>query len=170
MPGVFYLAPGNERIAAHVAKVQIATVIDVKAIGAPPIAYIAFNAVSAVGEFAKVTAYRGRPPREGGETEVNGAFPPATTGVPDEPFFAPPAAWVPDDALVNPGAFVESDPDVYVTYHGDDNERTVIDTTHYGYGYGPGWFWGGYRGVSSSTSRVRTYTEVTLIVYIFKAK
>jgi hypothetical protein len=65
---------------------------------------------------------------------------------------------------------VESDPDVYVTYHGDDNERTVIDTTHYGYGYGAGWYWGGYGGMSTSTSRVRTYKEGTLIVDIYKAQ
>jgi hypothetical protein len=64
---------------------------------------------------------------------------------------------------------VESNPDVYVTYHGDDNQRTVIDTTHYGYGYGPGWYWGGYGGVASSTSRVRTYTEGTLIIDIYDA-
>jgi hypothetical protein len=64
---------------------------------------------------------------------------------------------------------VQSDPDVFLTYHGDDNERTVVDTTHYGYGYGAGWYWGGYRGMSSSTSRVRTYTEGTLIVDIYRA-
>ena len=65
---------------------------------------------------------------------------------------------------------VDSDPDVYVTYHGDDNEQTVIDTTHYGYGYGTGWYWGGYGGVSSSTSRVRTYREGTLVIDIYRAK
>ena len=64
---------------------------------------------------------------------------------------------------------VESDPDVYVTYHGDDNEQVVVDTTHYGYGYGGGWYWGGYGGMGTSTSRVRTYKEGTLIVDIYKA-
>ena len=64
---------------------------------------------------------------------------------------------------------VDSDPDVYVTYHGDDNERVVVDTTHYGYGYGRGWYWGGYGGIRTSTSRVRTYKEGTLIVDIYKA-
>jgi len=62
----------------------------------------------------------------------------------------------------------ESNPDVYVTYHGDDNERVVVDTTHYGYGYGRGWRWRGYGG-SMSTSRVRTYKEGTLIVDIYRA-
>lgn len=64
---------------------------------------------------------------------------------------------------------VESDPDVYVTYHGDDNERTVVDTTHHGYGYGAGWYGWGYGGMSTSTSQVRTYTEGTLIVDIYDA-
>ena len=66
-------------------------------------------------------------------------------------------------------ARVDSDPDVYVTYHGDDNERTVVDTTHHGYGYGAGWYWGGYGGMSTSTSHVRTYTEGTLIIDIYSA-
>jgi hypothetical protein len=45
----------------------------------------------------------------------------------------------------------------------------VVDTTHYGYGYGAGWYWRGYGGISSSTSRVRTYKEGTLIVDIYRA-
>jgi len=62
----------------------------------------------------------------------------------------------------------KSDPDVYVTYHGDDNERVVLDTTHYGYHYGPGWYWGG-GGIATSTTQVRTYREGTLIVDIYNA-
>lgn len=66
---------------------------------------------------------------------------------------------------------VESNPDVYVTYFADDNEQTVIDTTHYGYGFPGDWYWGyGGMGMSTSTSRVRTYTEGTLVVDIYKAK
>ncbi len=64
---------------------------------------------------------------------------------------------------------VKSDPDVYVTYHGDDNEVTVIDTTHYGYGYGPGWYWGGGMGMTGSSSQVRTYKEGTLVIDIYQA-
>jgi len=75
-----------------------------------------------------------------------------------------------DDQLAFKGLKkVESDPDVYVTYHGDDNERTVVDTTHHGYGYGAGWYGWGYGGMSTSTSHVRTYTEGTLIVDIYDA-
>ncbi len=29
---------------------------------------------------------------------------------------------------------VDSNPDVFVTYYGDDNERTVIDTNNFGFG------------------------------------
>ena len=58
---------------------------------------------------------------------------------------------------------VDSNPDVLVTYYGDDTERTVIDTNHFGYGMGPGWGWGGMgmAGMGSSTTTVRTYKEGT---------
>ncbi len=65
---------------------------------------------------------------------------------------------------------VDSNPDVFVTYYGDDNERTVIDANHYGYGYGGGWGWGGAgMGMGSSTTTVRTYKEGTIIVDIYWA-
>ncbi len=65
---------------------------------------------------------------------------------------------------------VDSNPDVFVTYYGDDNQRTVLDTTHSGYGYGPGWGWGGAgMGMGSSTTTVRTYKEGTLIVDVYRA-
>ena len=67
---------------------------------------------------------------------------------------------------------VENDPDVYVTYFGDHDEQVVVDTTHFGYGYGGRWRWDPYwgAGLSTSTSRVRTYKEGTLVVDIYKAK
>ncbi len=65
---------------------------------------------------------------------------------------------------------VDSNPDVFVTYYGDDNERTVIDTNHYGYGYGGGWGWGaGGMGMAGSTTTVRTYQEGTIVVDIYGA-
>ena len=64
---------------------------------------------------------------------------------------------------------VDSNPDVFVTYYGDDNERTVIDTNHYGYGYGAGWGWGGGMGMAGSTTTVRTYKEGTIVVDIYWA-
>lgn len=66
-----------------------------------------------------------------------------------------------------------SNPDVYVTYHGEDKEGISLDTTtmgYGGYGLGPGWGWGyGGMGMGSSTTTVRTYTKGTLIVDIWDA-
>ncbi len=69
----------------------------------------------------------------------------------------------------------DSNPDVYVTYHGEDQEQISLDTTtmgYGGYGYGPGWGWGRGgmgMGMGSSTTTVRTYTKGTLIVDIWDA-
>jgi len=70
---------------------------------------------------------------------------------------------------------VDSDPDVFVTYYGDDNERTVINTNSFGYGMGPGWggmgMGGmGMGGMGSSTTTVNTYKEGTIIVDIYRAE
>lgn len=78
---------------------------------------------------------------------------------------------------------VSSNPDVYVTYHGEDKENVTMNTTHMnmgGYGMGPGWGWGGRAGMmrggmgmggmGTSTTQVRTYTSGTLIVDIWDAK
>jgi hypothetical protein len=64
---------------------------------------------------------------------------------------------------------VESDPDVYIIYHGGRSEKVVVDTTHHGYRYGTGWRWRRYGGTGTSTSTVRRYKEGTLIVDIYKA-
>jgi len=72
---------------------------------------------------------------------------------------------------------VESDPDVYVTYHTNTKEEMSLDTTTYGYSYGPGmywdpyWYgyWGGGVGVGGTTTTVRSYTRGTLIIDIWDA-
>jgi hypothetical protein len=66
---------------------------------------------------------------------------------------------------------VSSNPDVYVTYNGEDNEQVRMDTTHMGYDYGPDWYWGGGFGMDmgTSTTQVRTYLEGTLVVDIWDA-
>jgi len=75
-----------------------------------------------------------------------------------------------DGQLRNKGLTqVESEPDVYITYHGGPSEKVVVDTTHHGYGYGAGWRWRRYGGMGTSTSTVRTYKQGTLIVDIYKA-
>jgi L-aminopeptidase/D-esterase-like protein len=63
---------------------------------------------------------------------------------------------------------VESDPDLYVTYHVATKDNTVFNTTSFGYGgYGAGWgAWGmhGGIGMGSSTTTTSTYTEGTLVI------
>ena len=61
-----------------------------------------------------------------------------------------------------------SNPDVYVTYYGEDKEQIALDTTHMGYRYGPGWGWG--RGFGSSTTTVRSYTQGTLVIDLWDAE
>lgn len=67
---------------------------------------------------------------------------------------------------------VESDPDLFVTYHVTTQDNTVYNTTTTGFGgyggYGGGW--GGYggmgggMGMANSTTTASTYTEGTLIL------
>jgi len=70
---------------------------------------------------------------------------------------------------------VESDADIYVTYHVTTEDRTVLNTTSYGYGgWGPGWGgyghygYGGYGygggGMGGATTTSQTYTEGTLVI------
>ena len=53
---------------------------------------------------------------------------------------------------------VTSNPDLYVTYHTDERQEMRLNTTHFGYGYGGGWYrhphWGGSMGSSTTTVRV----------------
>ena len=62
---------------------------------------------------------------------------------------------------------VDSDPDLFVTYHITTKENTVYNTTSFGYGgYGGGWGGWGYGGVGmgSSHTTASTFTEGTLIL------
>ncbi len=76
--------------------------------------------------------------------------------------------------LVNAGMKeVESDPDVFVTYHSAEKEETRINTTHMGYGWGGDWYWDGWgmgSGMGSSTSNVINYAVGTLIVDLWDAE
>lgn len=60
---------------------------------------------------------------------------------------------------------VESDPDIFVTYHITTKDNTVFTTTGFGYGgWGPGWgTWGGV-GMTGTTTTSSTYTVGTLII------
>jgi hypothetical protein len=59
---------------------------------------------------------------------------------------------------------VDSNPNLYVTYHLTSKEDTVYNTTGFGYGgFGLGWRrWG--MGMGSATTTESTYTEGTLII------
>lgn len=80
---------------------------------------------------------------------------------------------------------VDSDPDVYVTYHGSSKEELSVDTTHYGYGVSAGWgygryggyggyygrYYGGvYSGYGTSSTTVSSYQVGTLVIDIWDAK
>ena len=75
---------------------------------------------------------------------------------------------------------VQSNPDVFVTYHFTSQENTSYNTTSMGYGgyggYGGGWGgyggygggYGGMGGMGSSTTYATTYTEGTLIIDLYE--
>lgn len=61
---------------------------------------------------------------------------------------------------------VQSDPDIYVTYHYTSQDRKSYSTTSFGYGgyWDDWWGWGMGPGIASSTTREYTYTEGTLVI------
>ena len=62
---------------------------------------------------------------------------------------------------------VESDPDIFVTYHVTTTENTTYTTTNVGYGGYGGYYggWGGYGGgMGSSQTTAHNYVDGTLIV------
>ncbi len=71
---------------------------------------------------------------------------------------------------------VQSDPDIYVTYHTSSQDRVRLQSDHHGYGYGGygrgrwGYYGYGYRGPTTTTTRVIEYEEGTLVVDIWDAE
>ena len=67
---------------------------------------------------------------------------------------------------------VQSDPDIYVTYHHTSQERKSYTTSNFGYGgYWDDWYgWGMSPAMTTSTTREYTYTEGTLIIDAYDAK
>ena len=73
---------------------------------------------------------------------------------------------------------VESNPDVYVTYHTNTKENMSLNTTSFGYGYPGSMYWGGYGGyyggwgggMGSSSTTVTTYETGTLVVDAWDAE
>jgi hypothetical protein len=64
---------------------------------------------------------------------------------------------------------VDSDPDVYVTYHGSATNQLRFDTTYMTMTnwHRPGWHSG--MGVTSASTRTTTITEGTLVIDIWDA-
>ncbi len=69
---------------------------------------------------------------------------------------------------------VDSDPDIYVTYHAEGQEEVRFSTTSVGYGYGAGWgwnpYWGGAYGGGMSTTTAHTYVQGSLVVDFYDAR
>ena len=73
---------------------------------------------------------------------------------------------------------VDSDADLYITYHVTTQDNTVFNTTSFGYGgYGGGWGgygrrgYGGYHGgIGSTSTTASTYTEGTLIIDAYEPR
>lgn len=63
---------------------------------------------------------------------------------------------------------VDSDPDLFVTYHVMSEDRKSFTTTNFGYGgWGAGWGgwgYGGMGGMGTSTTQEHNWTEGTLII------
>ena len=72
------------------------------------------------------------------------------------------------------GLTESDDPDVWVTYHGNTQDKVVVDVRHWGYAYPSRMYWGpywrGYYGTAwDSTATTRTYTEGTLVIDVIDA-
>lgn len=65
---------------------------------------------------------------------------------------------------------VDSDPDMFLTYHASAAEETTLTTTSMGYGYGRGWRGGGFGGGGTSTTHAYKYVKGTLVVDMWDAK
>jgi hypothetical protein len=70
---------------------------------------------------------------------------------------------------------VDSDPDVYVTYHTSTKTEVSVNTDYWGYGYPSSWYYGGYYGrygyayAGPATTTVSTYERGTLVVDVWSA-
>lgn len=66
--------------------------------------------------------------------------------------------------------YVEDEPDLWVTYHTNENDQLRVNTASFGYGYPGSWYWDPYWGGAFTTTSVSTYTEGTLIIDIWDAR
>jgi hypothetical protein len=67
---------------------------------------------------------------------------------------------------------VDSNPDLYITYHTAEKEGVRINSSSMNYGYSPYWrrggYWGG--GYGNATTTVTNYTEGTLVIDVWDAR
>lgn len=63
---------------------------------------------------------------------------------------------------------VDSLPDIYISAFAGLPDETVVDTDRHGYGYGPGWYYGG--APMGSRTTVAQYTRGTLVVDLWDAE
>jgi len=63
-------------------------------------------------------------------------------------------------------------PDVYITYFADHDEQVRVDIRHRGYTYGSGWYSAGGQSLilGGSTSEIRTFSEGSIVVDIYRSK
>ena len=67
---------------------------------------------------------------------------------------------------------VESDPDVYVTYHTSTQDSLFLNINSFGYGYPGGWGYSGYYGYGygMATATVSSFESGTLVVDVWDAE
>ena len=66
--------------------------------------------------------------------------------------------------------YVDSDPDLFVTYHTSAKDQLRVNTASFGVSYPGSWGWDPYWGGAYSATSVSTYTEGTLIIDIWDAR
>lgn len=64
----------------------------------------------------------------------------------------------------------DSNPDVNITYHAEENEAIQVNADNIGYAYGDGWAWGGGMTMGTQTGLVSAYSEGTLVIDIWDAQ
>ena len=58
---------------------------------------------------------------------------------------------------------VDSNPDLYLTYHADEKEEMRLNTSSTGFGYGSSWGWDPYWGIGFGSSTTSTRTVIDLL-------
>lgn len=65
---------------------------------------------------------------------------------------------------------VDSDPDVFVTYHTSTTDSLILNVSYFGYGYPVGWGWSGYGYIGLPTVTASSFETGTLVVDVWDAE